>query len=112
MQKMPVMYDLKSWRNSFEARTLSLVRKHCLSVTINPDTGKKTFLVRFIFDPERLTQVAPGYNQALTRLNSLAKKLTKAGPVEKELIDLINGSISSGLWEEVSEKELEDSNES
>ena len=42
----------------------------------------------------------------------MAKKLTKAGPVEKELIDLINGSISSGLWEEVSEKELEDSNNS
>ena len=85
-------------RNSFEARTLSLVRKHCSSVIINPDTGKKTFLVRFIFDPERLTQVAQGYHQALTRLDSLAKKLTKAGPVEKELIDLINAGISPGFW--------------
>ena len=79
---------------------------------INPDTGKKTFLVRFIFDPERLTQVAQGYHQALTRLDALAKKLTKAGPVEKELIDLINASISSGFSEEVGEKELEDSKES
>ena len=106
-RKCPLCMISSRGHNSFEARTLRMIRENCLTIDIDPATGVKSITVKYLFDPDKIGLVAQGYNQALTRLGSLANKLCKAGPVEQELTDLLNLGVSKGFWAEVSKKDLE-----